>query len=1163
MLGTIGHTQPRRIAARAVADRIAEELAAPDAIGYKVRFTDKAGERALVKVMTDGILLAEIQRDRMLLGYDTVIIDEAHERSLNVDFLLGYLKQLLPQRPDLKVVITSATIDPARFARHFDDAPVIEVSGRTYPVEVFYRPIDEESDQTQAICDAVGELTPLDGDVLVFLSGEREIKDTADALRRMHVRNTEILPLYARLTSAEQHKVFAAHEGRRIILSTNVAETSLTVPGIRYVIDPGTARISRYSNRTKVQRLPIEPVSQASANQRKGRCGRVADGICIRLYSEDDFLARPEFTDPEILRTNLAAVILQMAALRLGDVADFPFLDPPDRRQVRDGVQLLEELGALDAQRLTDVGRRLAQLPIDPRIGRMLLEADGLGCVNEVLVIAAALSIQDPRERPSDAQEKADAAHARFRDPASDFLGYLNLWTYLQEQQDALSSSAFRRLCRAEFLNYLRVREWQDLEAQLAQALKSLGIARNSSRSGARTHPPRAACRAACRTSACVPRAGSRDYLGARGVRFAVFPGSALSRKPPQWVMAAELVETSRLWARINARIEPEWVEPIAGHLVSRTYSEPHWEKNRGSAVAYEKVLLYGVPIVAARKVAYGRIDPEASRDLFIRHALVEGDWRTHHTFWHENRRTLAEIEELEHRTRRRDVVVDDETLYALYDERIPADVVSQRHFDRWWKQERRRRPGLLTFTVDQLMTEDVDAAGDGDYPPTWRQGDLELALSYRFEPGAPDDGVTVTIPLALLNQVDADDFAWQVPGLRADLVAALIRSLPKALRRQVVPAPDHARAALHRMRPHVEPLLPALARELHTATGVSIHPRDWDWEKVPAHLRMTFRVVDGDRTLASGKDLERIRAELTPAVRETVQAATRGIELTGLTDWPPVTEIPRVHEDGVLGYPALVDEVASVALRVLDAPPAQRVAHRAGVRRLLRLSTPSPVRSVVAELDNATKLTLGRSPYPSVPALLDDALTATVDSLIDETGGAPWTAAAYQNVHDHVRANAHQRLAGCRRHGGRGVEARARGRAAAWARQRRSRCCPASPTLVTISAGWSAPGSSARPAGRGSPISRRYTRGIALRLERLPGREARDRQLMATAHQLEAEWQELAENAPLWAPPDAELADVRWMLEELRVSLFAQTLGTPYPVSDKRVLKALDALTV
>ncbi|MET0741582.1 MAG: ATP-dependent RNA helicase HrpA [Candidatus Nanopelagicales bacterium] len=1159
VLGTIGHTQPRRIAARAVADRIAEELGATDAIGYKVRFTDRAGERALVKVMTDGILLAEIQRDRMLLAYDTVIIDEAHERSLNVDFLVGYLKRLLPERPDLKVIITSATIDPARFARHFDDAPVIEVSGRTYPVEVFYLPIGEESDQTQAICDAVDELTPLDGDVLVFLSGEREIRDTADALRRVHLRDTEILPLYARLSAAEQHRVFAAHPGRRVVLATNVAETSLTVPGIRYVIDPGTARISRYSNRTKVQRLPIEPVSQASANQRKGRCGRVADGICIRLYSEDDFRSRPDFTDPEILRTNLAAVILQMAALRLGDVADFPFLDPPDRRQVRDGVQLLEELGALTDQRLTDVGRRLAQLPIDPRIGRMLLEADGLGCVNEVLVIAAALSIQDPRERPADAQETADAAHARFRDPASDFLGYLNLWTYLQEQQDAMSSSAFRRLCRAEFLSYLRVREWQDLEAQLAETLKGLGIVRNSVPA-----EPDDIHRAllAGLLSHIGLRTENRDYLGARGVRFAVFPGSGLSRKPPLWMMAAELVETSRLWARINARIEPEWVEPISDHLVSRTYSEPHWEKNRGSAVAYEKVLLYGVPIVAARRVAYGRIDPAGSRDLFIRHALVEGDWRTHQTFWHENRRTLAEIEELEHRTRRRDVVVDDETLYALYDERIPADVVSQQHFDRWWKQERRLRPDLLTFTVGQLMAENVATAHGADYPQTWPQGDLELTLSYRFEPGAPDDGVTATIPLAVLNQVDAEDFAWQVPGLREELAAALIRSLPKALRRQVVPAPDHARWALARMRPHAEPFLPALARELHTATGVSIHPRDWDWEKVPAHLRITFRVVDGDRRLATGKDLAELRAELTPAVRETVQAATRDVEITGLTDWPPLEEIPRMHDDGVLGYPALVDEVTSVALRVLDAPLAQRVAHRAGVRRLLRLSTPSPVRSVVAGLDNATRMTLGRSPYPSAAALLDDALAATVDSLVEEAGGAPWTAPAYKHVREHVRAHSNQRLREV-------VVTAAEVLSLAHEAERLLSATSAVSLLPSLAdardhlsrlvrAGFI----SATGWPRLIDVAR-YTRGISLRLDRLPGREARDRQLMATAHQLEAEWQQLAEDAPLWAPPDAELANVRWMLEELRVSLFAQILGTPYPVSDRRVLKALDALTV
>ena len=835
--GAIGHTQPRRIAARAVAERIAEELAVPlgGAVGYTVRFADQTSDSTLVKVMTDGVLLAELQRDRMLSGYDTIIVDEAHERSLNIDFILGYLKQLLPRRPDLKVIITSATIDPGRFSRHFGDAPVIEVSGRTYPVEIRYRPPAEEDgdkDLTEAIGEAVEELvTETDGDLLVFLSGEREIRDTADALTRMQLPRTEIVPLYARLSAAEQHKVFARHTGRRIVLATNVAETSLTVPGIRCVIDAGTARISRYSHRTKVQRLPIEPISQASANQRSGRCGRVADGICIRLYAEEDYLGRPEFTDPEILRTNLASVILQMTALDLGDVAAFPFVDPPEARNIRDGVQLLEELGALaeqdGARRLTDIGRTLAELPLDPRLARMVLEADRNGVLHEVLVMAAAVSIQDPRERPVDAEAQAAQSHARFADPESDFLAYLNLWNHLREQQDALSSSAFRRMCKAEYLHYLRVREWQDLYSQLAGVVRGLKFTLADDRKA--EHPELDQARRdrihQSLLSGLLSNLGVKDverdkgrgekgrtekgkerserggdFIGARGARFAVFPGSALFRKPPRWVMAGELVETSRLWARICARIEPQWIEAAAGHLLVRTYSEPTWDADRGAVMAVERVSLYGIPIVAGRRVTYSAVDPELCRELFIRHALVEGEWSTTHTFFAANRALLADVEDLEHRARRRDLVVDDETLYAFYDSRIPAEAVSARHFDAWWKQARRTEPERLTFDRQMLLTERAAEVTEDDYPDHWTAGDLRLPLSYQFEPGADADGVTVHVPVGVLNRLAADGFDWQVPGLRLDLVTALIRSLPKHLRRNFVPAPDHARAVLPRL---------------------------------------------------------------------------------------------------------------------------------------------------------------------------------------------------------------------------------------------------------------------------------------------------------------------------------------------------------------------------
>ena len=753
--GAIGHTQPRRIAARAVAERVAEELGVElgGVVGYQVRFADHSSRDTLVKVMTDGILLAELQRDRDLRRYDSIILDEAHERSLNVDFLLGYLKRLLPRRPDLRIVITSATIDPQRFADHFATparpVPVLEVSGRTYPVEVRYRPLDrdgEESlDQVTGIVEAVEELwteSRGDGgsqDILVFLSGEREIRDAAEALTTLDLPATEVLPLFGRLSAAEQHRVFARHDGRRIVLATNVAETSLTVPGIRYVVDTGTARISRYSQRTKVQRLPIEPISQASANQRAGRCGRLADGICIRLYAEEDYQGRPEFTDPEMLRTNLASVILQMTSLRLGDVARFPFLDPPDSRQVTDGIRLLEELRAVETsadtgsrRRLTAYGKRLAQLPVDPRLGRMLLEADRLGCLREVLVVVSAMSIQDPRERPLDNQELANGAHKRFADEHSDFAAYLNLWRYVQEQQKALSASAFRRMCKSEFLHYLRIREWQDLQQQLRQACKQVGF--DTSRSARDGDPDLDTVHRAL-LAGLLSHVGARDeikreYLGARGARFGISPGSSLFRKQPQFVMAGELVETTRLWARDVARIDPLWAEEAGEHLVKRSYSEPRWSARQGSAVATERVTLYGVPLVVGRTVGYARVDPVESRHLFIQRALVEGDWTTRHRFFHDNAALVERLSELEARTRRRDLIVGDEALYAFYDKRIPASVVSARHFDSWWKKAGRSDATLLTFTEDLLLSDRVNEVDTDAYPAVWRQGDLDLVVT-------------------------------------------------------------------------------------------------------------------------------------------------------------------------------------------------------------------------------------------------------------------------------------------------------------------------------------------------------------------------------------------------------------------------------------------------
>ncbi|WP_406674371.1 ATP-dependent RNA helicase HrpA [Nonomuraea sp. N2-4H] len=1165
--GVIGHTQPRRIAARTVAERVAEELGTElgEVVGYKVRFTDQASDRTLVKLMTDGILLAELQNDRMLDQYDTLIIDEAHERSLNIDFILGYLKQLLPKRPDLKVIITSATIDPERFSRHFDDAPIIEVSGRTYPVEVRYRPLGDDDDQTQGIVDACRELIGEGpGDILVFLSGEREIRDAADALGKAEFRNTEVLPLYARLSAAEQHRVFQPHTGRRIVLATNVAETSLTVPGIKYVVDPGYARISRYSHRTKVQRLPIEPISQASANQRKGRSGRTSEGICIRLYEEEDFLNRPEFTDPEILRTNLASVILQMTSIGLGDIEAFPFVEPPDRRQVKDGINLLHELGAFDAgNKLTPIGRKLAQLPVDPRLGRMVLEAEKNGCLREVMVIAAALSIQDPRERPADKQQQADEKHRRFADPESDFMAYVNLWNYLRDKQKELSSSAFRRLCKAEFLNYLRVREWQDIYSQLRQ---TLGVQPNS-----RPADPQQIH--ASLLVGLLSHIGVKDvldkqrdqggrrpiqeYIGARNARFAIFPGSALAKKQPQWVMSAELVETSRLWARVNAKIEPEWVEPLAQHLVKRTYSEPHWEKKQGAVIALEKVTLYGVPLVVGRKVNYGRIDPDLSRELFIRHALVEGDWDTHHKFLKENRRLLGEVEELENRARRRDILVDDETLFDFYDQRVPADVVSARHFDAWWKKASKEQPDLLTFSPEMLVNEGADVSAR-DYPDTWKQLGQRMKLTYQFEPGADADGVTVHVPLALLNQITSDGFDWQIPGLREELITALIRSLPKNLRRNFVPAPNYAKQVLAGVKPGGEPLLEAVERELFKLTGVRV-PRDaWQLDQVPDHLRITYRVIDEKRrTVAEGKDLDELKRRLAPRLRETLSQAGDDLEQTGLHTWSFGT-LPKVFEQGRMkGYPALVDAGDSVSIKIFETEAEQRRSHWPGVRRLLLLNVTNPARSLLGGLSNQAKLALSRSPHGGAVALFDDVINAAVDKLMLEAGGAVWEPDAYDRLYQHVRANLYDTASD--------VLAKVEQILSVWheagVRLESLRPSAATDDVRDQLGRLVYPGFVTATGYRRLPDVLRYLRAIDRRLTKLPEDPWRDEEWMDRVHKVEDDYDELLDKLPPARRNDPDVVEIRWMIEELRVSFFAQTLGTPTPVSEKRIAKAMDRL--
>lgn len=1193
--GMIGHTQPRRIAARTVAERIAEELKTPlgEAVGWKVRFTDQVNQDAtFVKLMTDGILLAETQTDRELLAYDTIIIDEAHERSLNIDFLLGYLARLLPKRPDLKVVITSATIDPQRFARHFGEAPVVEVSGRTYPVEVWYRPLsegdtddtaDSDRDQITAICDAVDELhSEGPGDVLVFLSGEREIRDTADALDKRNLRHTEVLPLYARLSHAEQHRVFQRHTGRRIVLATNVAETSLTVPGIKYVIDPGNARISRYSHRTKVQRLPIERISQASANQRKGRCGRTSDGICIRLYSEDDFLTRPEFTDPEILRTNLASVILQMTAAGLGDIEKFPFIDPPDHRNIRDGVQLLQELGALDQeekspqggkkeQRLTPLGRRLSQLPLDPRLARMVIEADRNGCVREVMVIASALSIQDPRERPSEKQTQADQQHARFKDETSDFLAFLNLWRYVREQQKERGSSSFRRMCKQEYLNFLRIREWQDIYAQLRTVAKQMGIEVNEE--DAPEQSVHTSLLAGLLSHIGLKDTEKNEYVGARNAKFAIFPGSALFKKQPRFVMSAELVETSRLWARVNARVEPEWIEPLAQHLLKRTYSEPHWEKDQAAVMAYERVTLYGVPIVAQRKINFGRIDQEASRDLFIRNALVEGDWRTHHQFFHDNRKLLGEVEELEHRARRRDILVDDETLFDFYDQRIPDHVVSGAHFDSWWKHKRRDEPDALDFERSMLINEKAGNVTKDDYPDSWRQGKLKFRVTYQFEPGADADGVTVHIPLQVLNQVTSEGFDWQIPGLREDVVTELIRSLPKPIRRHYVPAPDYADKFLDRAVPLQEPLPVTLARELQRMVGVPVTADDFDLSRVPDHLKITFRIVDERRRkVAEDKDLEALKIQLRPKARQALSkaaAATAGptgesIERSGLTDWT-IGTLDRIFEtrragQPVKAYPALVDQGETVAVRLFDTEAEQQQAMWRGTRKLILLNIPvNPAKFASDKLTNQQKLALSRNPHGSIQALFDDCATAAADRLIAAHGGPAWDEASFRKLYDKVRADLVD------------LTVRAIGQVqqilAAW--QACERRLKATNSLVLINnvtdvrehlARLVPPGFVTATGLRRLPDLMRYLVAEDRRLQQMPTNVQRDTARMEKVHEMQDEYAWLLEQLPQGRPVPQEVLDIRWMIEELRVSYFAHALGTAFPVSDKRIVKAIDA---
>ncbi len=1175
--GFIGHTQPRRIAARSIATRVAEELGSSvgGLVGYTVRFSDQVGDTTLVKLMTDGILLNEIHHDRRLSRYDTIIIDEAHERSLNIDFLLGYLRNLLPKRPDLKVIITSATIDTERFSSHFSDAPIVEVSGRTYPVELRYRPLDdptqpEPRDQPQGICDAVVELfTEKDGDILVFCSGEREIRDAADAIEELGLRHTEVVPLYGRLSTGEQNRVFAKHTGRRVVIATNAAETSLTVPGIRAVVDAGTARISRYGRRTKVQRLPIEPISQASANQRAGRCGRLGPGVCIRLYAEDDFNARPEFTEPEIQRTGLASVILQMAALDLGDIESFPFLDPPDSRSIRDGVALLEEVGALrpngddtggDARRrLTKIGRRLARIPLDIRLARMVLEADRNDCLHEVEVIAAALSIQDPRERPLEKEQQADQKHARFRNEDSDFLGWLQLWDYIRTERRARTSNQFRRLCRDEYLSYRRVREWQDIHSQLREISDELGLHRNRKKADADTvHRALLA--------GLLSHVGKKDpdgyeYRGARGARFFISPGSTLFKRSPEWVMAAELVETTRLWARSVVGIPPEWVEEAGAHLIKRSHSDPWWDVDRGSAVAKESVSLLGIPLQTDRVVQYGRFDQEASRDLFIRHALVAGEWESEHSFVAQNQDQIDTVLEMETRERRSNLLVDDDRLTSWFAARIPDDITTVRHFDRWWRDMKSQQPHLLDLSLDDLI-DPASAAPDPEaFPRVWEYGDLGLPLEYEFDPASPADGMTIDIPLRGLDRIDPAVFEWHVPGLRHELVTELIRSMPKSFRKLFAPVPDTAHQILAVIDPDDGGLLLSLRRELQRIGGVPIPADVFEIDALPAHLRPTFRVIDDDgNEVVGGTDLQQLKAQVQEETRSAVDTSAHELEVTGATAWS-FGELPQVVEIAgdahtMQAFPALIDEGASVGVRLLATPDEQGVAMWQGTIRLLLLNLPSPGKLLRPLLDRDAKAVLRTGPHADQTEWVEDCLGCALGEIIESAGGPAWDGVGFDRLLRAAQDELHPLVTRVARESLDLLEALYDAERA-FNRLEDDRHAAVIADIGNQVTSLVYPGFLTQIGSERLSDVRRYLLAIEKRIERLAQDPQRDADNMAVIHNLEAELDRISTAIP----GEPRLMDVAWMIQELRVSLFAQSIGTKGKVSEVRVRRLLNEI--
>ena len=1221
--GLIGHTQPRRLAARSVAARVAEEIGTPlgELVGYQVRFEDQSKDSSLIKLMTDGILLAETQHDRYLEKYDTIIVDEAHERSLNIDFLLGYLKTLLPRRPDLKVIITSATIDLERFSKHFNDAPIVEVSGRTYPVETWYRPlaaeVDEEGESLlddltvdQGILAALDEIAAHEkaegkrpGDVLIFLPGEREIREAAEVLRKANLRLTEVLPLYARLTPAEQQKIFAPMAGRKIVLATNVAETSLTVPGIRYVIDSGTARISRYSYRAKVQRLPIEAISQASANQRKGRCGRVEPGICVRLYSEEDFLGRPAFTDPEILRTNLAAVILQMLHLRLGSIEAFPFIEPPDGKAISDGFTLLQELSAVNREgQLTPLGRQLARLPIDPRLGRMVLEAAKLGSLDEILIVASALSVQDPRERPMDRQQAADQAHAQWKDVDSDFAALINLWRGFEEKRQELGSNPLRSWCKKNFLNYMRLREWRDAHRQLVLIARELQLAAAKALDKRERQPApqpvkpttdtkvNVIAREQAEASEAAQRAKSYaavhkailsgllsqigqktedgDYLGARQRRFWIHPSSVIGRKKPAWVMAAELVETTKLFARMVAKIEPDWIEPLAGHLIKKNHFEPHWEKKRGQVVAYEQVTLYGLIVVGRRPVHYGPVDPVAARELFIREGLVGGEINSRAKCLTANRELLELLDELEAKARRRDILADEETLFAYYDARLPADIYQAASFDSWYKQGSAKDPQLLLMREEDVLAREASEVTAAQYPDQLRIGELRLPLTYHFEPGHARDGVTLRVPAPLLPQLPAERLEWLVPGLLEAKAIALVRGLPKAIRKNFVPVPDFVGAALSKIAFGEGSLPESLGRELTRMTGARVSEEAWAESAagLEAHLRMNLEVVDArGKFLGEGRDL----AELCARFAEASQAALaipqqkqeqKPVEAKAFAQVAEKTQ-QKIAGLSMTVFPALVEEAGEVKEGRFATQAEADYQHRRALQRLLLQQLAEPAKYLRGKLPGLTELGLLYRELGRPEALVEDILLASLDACVLEgepqlpRDGAALAALAERKRGDWAaHAERIARLTLSILQLAHGLQKRFKGKIDLAQAMALNDIKLQLSHLVYAGFVRETPAEWLREVPR-------YLKAIEQRFDKIAAQLQRDRVWTA---ELSAAWEQYQARAAKHAQEgkrDAELVLYRWMLEEYRVSLFAQQLGTRMAVSDKRLSKQWSAV--